>query len=235
MLVAVVPLVFAARSFGTNFPNGLTITQGSITSLTPTALTVQANGAVPTTCTRPSSSPVVAGFKVGEPVSIDCQNGVLISIVQSGLDLGLDITLIPGIPENPNADSRLPVPGPPPTQQQCAAAWNTTAPLASRQSLGADAPVSASVVVSSVSAPLPGTQLTVVQTGHTLKVTSPVATGPVCAIWFDLPGPRHAMVHGLWKDGSVSEWNGFIQHGFVYTDGAAPFRVSTNGTLTTDD
>ena len=226
----ILPLVFAAASGGTNLPHGLTFVQGPITSLTPTALTVQANGAVPTTCTRPPSSPVGAGFKLGELVNIDCQYGVLISASQAGLRLGLNITLIPGLPENPNVDARAPVPAPSPTQSQCAAAWNATAPLSSRQAIGVGAPLTAQVGTQSVSAPVPGTRLAVQQTGHGVVVVSPVVTGPACVIEFALPGPRRAMVHGLWKDGTVPEWNGFIQHGSNYMDGPL-FQVAPNGTI----
>jgi len=229
-LVGIVSLAFAAASLATSFPNGLTSVQGPITSLTPTALTVQANGAVPTTCTRPSSSPVGAGFKLGELVRIDCENGVLLDVAQAGLNLGLDITLIPGLPENSNVDARVPTPALSPTRSQCAAAWNATAPLASRQTIGAGAPLTAQVATMSVSAPVPGTRLVVQQTGHGVVVVSPVVTGPACVIDFALPGPRHAMAHGLWKDGTVPEWNGFIQHGSNYMDGPL-FQVSANGTI----
>ena len=231
----IVALALAAVSSAANFPNGLTIAKGEITSLSPTALTVQANAGGPTTCTRPSSSPIVAGFKVGELVSIDCQNGVLSTIAPSRLiHLGLDLTLIPGIPESPDRPAATPVPAPRPTQQQCATAWNTTAPVASQQALGAEAPVTAHATVSSVSMPLPGTQLAFAQTAHGLKTVSPVVTGPTCTIWFALPGPRHAMVYGVWKDGTVPAWFGFTQPGFEYINGTT-FRVSANGTLSSAD
>jgi hypothetical protein len=235
VLAVIAPLAFAAASLGATFPNGITIANGSVTSLTPTELTVQPGGGNPTTCTRPSSSPIVAGFKVGELVSIDCQDGVLQVITPSRLlHPGLDLTLIPGIPESHTRVTAMPVPGPLPTQLQCATAWNTTAPVAAQQALGADAAVTAHVTISSVSAPLPGTQLAFKQTAHGLVAVSPVVTGPVCGIWFALPGPRHTHVDGVWKDGTVPEWSGFTQPGFEYINGAS-FPVSANGTLSNAD
>jgi hypothetical protein len=232
MLFAIAPVTFVAASFGATLPNGLTTAKGVITSLSPTQLTVQPDGGNRTTCTRPSSSPIIEGFSVGEMVWIDCQYGVLSDITPSRLiKPGLDLTLIPGIPESPNRASATPVPAPLPTQAQCAAAWNTTAPAAALQALGAEAPITAHVTVSSVSMPLPGTQPAFKQTANGLVPVSPFVTGPACGIWFALPGPRHAHVDGVWKDGTVSEWSGFTQPGFEYIPGAS-FRVSADGTLT---
>ena len=76
MLVVIVPLAFAAVSFA-GVPS-FSITKGHVTSLTPTELTVQtvqAQGQVPTSCTRASSSPAFTGFKVGDLVTIDASSG----------------------------------------------------------------------------------------------------------------------------------------------------------------
>jgi hypothetical protein len=190
MLVVIVPLSFAAvssagvQSFG--------IGQGPITLLTPSQLTVQANARVPTSCRRTSSSPVVAGFKVGDQVTINCVQGVLVSIASgfNAAPLGPVIS-IPGLQEGPRG---VPVPGPNPTARQCVAAWNTTAPLASRQAIGAQSAFGAYVGIESVR--LAGT-----------------ATGSSCSIYFALPGSRTAWVTSVWKDGSAGEWTGFTQHG----------------------
>src|ERR1700689_3038286 len=111
MFVVIVPLAFAAVSFAgvQSFGVGL----GPITLLTPSELTVQANGQVPTSCRRTSSSPAVAGFKVGDQATINCVQGVLIGIA-SGFGRGSlgPVISIPGLQESPRG---VPAPGPNPT------------------------------------------------------------------------------------------------------------------------
>ena len=80
MLVVIVSLAFATVSFA-GVP-AFSIAQGPVTSLSTSELTVQANAQIPTSCTRASSSPVVAGFKVGDQVTINCVQGVLVSIAK---------------------------------------------------------------------------------------------------------------------------------------------------------
>jgi hypothetical protein len=197
MLVLIVPLVFAAVSFA-GVPS-FSIAQGPITALTPSGLTVQANAQVPTSCTRASSSPAVAVFKVGDQVTINCIQGVLVSIA-AGLGkprLG-PVIPITGLPES---NGGVPAPGPPPTHNQCAAAWNTTAPLAARHAIGALTPHAAHVGAgsSSLASPTPSVHA--------------VATGPDCEIWFLLPGIRTAWVRSVWKHRTARDWVGFIEQG----------------------
>jgi hypothetical protein len=230
MLVLIVPLAFAAVSFA-GVPS-FSIAQGPITSLTPSNLTVQANARNPTSCTRTSSSPAVAGFKVGDQITINCIQGVLVSIA-GGLDkprLG-PVIPITGLPESHGG---VPAPGPPPTHNQCAVAWNTTSPVASRQAIGALAPLGAFVGGGSSS-------LVSATPSHL------VATGPNCVIWFVLPGMRTAELISVWKHRTAQDWQGFIEHGggFGATRGILSqaiikvmaetsqgwFWVSENGTL----
>jgi hypothetical protein len=231
ILVVIVPLAFAAVSFAV-VPS-FSIAQGPVTLLTSSELTVQANAQVPTSCTRASSSPAVAGFKVGDQVTINCVQGVLVSIA-AGLrrpPLG-PVIPIRGLPESGGG---VPVPGPSPTADKCVAAWNATAPIASRQAIGAQSPLAAYVGIESES-----------------LASSP--QGPACSIWFVLPGVRTAWVTSVWKVGTARDWQGFTQHGdwgptrgilsLAIVDGivAAPtpeashwFWVSQNGTLSRAD
>jgi hypothetical protein len=198
MLIAVVPLAFAAVA-AASVPS-FSIAQGPITSLTPSGLTVQANAQVPTSCTRASSSPAVAGFKVGDQVTINCIQGVLVSIAAGLGKPPLHVPDIP-IPGLPESNGGVPVRGPRPTADQCVAAWDATAPLASREAIGAQSPLAATVGVESESLASPTPSL------HT------VATGPICSIWFALPGLRAASVTSMWKDGTARDWEGFTEHG----------------------
>jgi hypothetical protein len=192
MLVGTVPLAFAAVSVAgvQSFGVGL----GPITLLTPSELTVQANGQVPTSCRRTSSSPAVAGFKVGDQVTINCVQGVLVSIA-SGFGRGSlgPVISIPGLQEIPHG---VPAPGPHPTAHQCVAAWNATAPLASRQAIGTQSPLGAYV-------------------GSESGGSADTATGPFCSIYFVLPGMRTAWVTSVWKNGTAGEWTGFTQTGSI--------------------
>jgi mono/diheme cytochrome c family protein len=216
------------------------VARGPITSLTPSEITVQATGQVPTSCTRTSSSPAFTGFKVGDLVTVDCkfgpitwQPGVLVSIT-AGLGRPPSLlTPIPGLKES-WSDGPAPVGGPRPTNAQCVAAWNTNAPLAARQALGALTPLAAQV---STNPPY-----------ITLMEPSPqaVATVPACSISFVLPDGRKAHVGGPWEDGTAQVWIGSIEHGRSSSTSDASvkkaaetsqgwFWVSQNGTLTSAD
>jgi hypothetical protein len=194
---------------------------------------VQANGAIPTSCTRTSSSPAVAGFKVGEQVTIDCKGGVLVSIT-AGLGRHRSLLIpIPGLAENWSAGP-APVGGPRPTRDQCAAAWNATAPLVSRQAIGALTPLAAQVSTNPpyISVMRPSVRV--------------IATVPACSISFVLPGARTAHVGSPWEDGTAQVWIGSIEHGGPFSTNDASvkekaetsqgwFRVSQNGTLSSAD
>jgi hypothetical protein len=190
MLVLIVPLVLAAVSVAGVPAFGVGL--GPITLLTPSELTVQANAQVPTSCRRTSSSPAVAGFVVGDEVTINCVQGVLVSIASGfgGGSLGPVIS-IAGLQE---IGGGVPAPGPNPTARQCAASWNATAPLASRDAIGAQSALGAYVGSESVS-------------------LDDTTTGPACSIYFVLPGVRTAWVTSVWKDGTTPEWRGFTQNG----------------------
>jgi hypothetical protein len=192
MLVVIVSLTFAAVSLAG--VQSFSIGQGPITLLTPSELTVQANAQIPTSCRRASSSPAITGFKVGEQVTVNCVQGVLVSIARQlgSPPLGAVIP-IPGLQESLGG---VPVSGPNPTADQCVAAWNATAPLASRQAVGAESPLAAYVGIEGDSA-------------------ASSVTGPACSIWFVLPGVRTAWVMSVWKDGTAREWRGFAQPGYM--------------------
>lgn len=198
MLVPIVSLTFAAVSLAG--VQSFSIGQGPITLLTPSELTVQANAEIPTSCMRASSSPAIAGFKIGDRVTINCVQGVLVSI--SG-KLGSPplgpVTPIPGLRESPGG---VPVPGPSPSANQCKAAWNATAPLVSRQAIAAQDPLAA--YVGSSTADL----------GASTRSSQDVA-GPTCSIWFALPGVRTTWVTSVWKDGTARDWRGFGQRGYM--------------------
>jgi hypothetical protein len=220
---AIAPLVFAASSLATTVPP-FTTAYGPITSLTPSGLTVQANAEIPTSCTTTSSSPTLAGFRVGDQVTIACKEGVLASITMGRGQPGVGRPVIPiaGLAES--FSGALPTPGPSPTQEQCAAAWNKNAPPASRAAIAALSPLAVQVGAGSagVVSPPPNP--------HT------VASGPTCVISFVLPGARTAQVSSVWKQGTAQSWRGFIDGGyrpfFVTKPG---FSVSASGTLSGPD
>ena len=190
VLVVIVSLAFATDSFA-GAP-AFSIAQGPVTLLSTSELTVQANAQIPTSCTRSSSSPVVAGFKVGDQVTINCVQGVLVSIAKglSKPPLG-PVIPIRGLPQ---FHAGVPIPGPNPTAGQCVAAWNAGAPLVAREAIGAQSPLAAYVGTESVS-----------------RGSSP--GGPACSIYFALPGVRTAWVTGVWKDGAARTWQGFTEDG----------------------
>jgi hypothetical protein len=194
MLVLIVPLVLAAVSVSVSVAGvpAFGVGLGPITLLTSSELTVQENAQVPTSCRRTSASPAVAGFEVGDEVTINCVQGVLVSIASGfgGGSLGPVIS-IAGLQE---VSGGVPAPGPNPTARQCAAAWNGTAPLASRDAIGAQSALGAYVGSESIS-------------------LDDTTTGPACSIYFVLPGVRTSWVTSVWKDGTTPEWRGFTQNG----------------------
>jgi hypothetical protein len=217
ILVAIVPLAFAAVSSATTVVPAFNTAYGPITSLTPSDLTVQANAQIPTSCMRTSASPTVARFKVGDQVTIACEYGALASIAKGhGFRLGPVIS-IPGLTER--FGDALPVPGPRPTQERCAAAWNKHAPLASRQAIGALTPLAVFVGAGTTDASAP-------------PPSSHIASGPTCNISFYLPGWRTAEVSSVWKHGAAQDWSGFVHGGYGHLLIIQPsFSVSANGTL----
>jgi hypothetical protein len=219
MLVVIVPLAFAAASSATIVVPVFNTADGQITSLTRSEVTVQANAEVPTSCAKTSASPALAGFKVGEQVTIACTQGVLASITKGPPRLGPDIP-IPGLSES--FGGALPVSGPRPTQEQCAAAWNKNAPLAAQQAVGALAPLAVQVGVGA------GGVISPPPTMHT------IASGPICSISFALTGARTAEVSSVWKHGTAQNWRGFIKRGYpapLHDITQAGFTISASGTL----
>lgn len=219
MLVLIVPLAFAAVSSATTVVPLFNTAYGPITSLTRSELTVQANAEIPTSCTRASAAPGVAGLKVGDQVTIACTNGVLASITKGqGQRLG---PVIPITGLSQSFGGALPAPGLRPTQEQCTAAWNKNAPLASRQTIGALTPLAVQVSRGTSSAVSPTPSF------HT------VASGPICIISFFLTGARTARVSSVWKHGTARDWRGFIDGGYGHVFITPPgFSISANGTLT---
>jgi hypothetical protein len=219
LLVAIVPLVFATASPATTVPL-FTTAYGPITSLTPTELTVQANAQIPTSCTRTSAAPTIAGLRVGDQVTIACTHGVLASITKTSSRSRLGpVIAIAGLSEGFGV--ALPVPGPRPTQEQCAAAWNKNAPLESREAIGVLTPLAVQVSrgTTAVVSPPPNIHTT--------------ASGPTCNISFVLPGARTARVSSVWKHGTAQNWTGFIDRGYGHILITQPgFSVSVNGSLT---
>jgi hypothetical protein len=180
-------------------------------------------------------------------VTIECKQGVLVSIT-AGLGGGFSPVVpifgptlslpgsvaIAGLPEN--FGSAVPVPGPYPTTKQCVAAWNTSAPLASRQAIGEQKPLAVDVS-SDFAADYARTRNPIgfSGSGHL------IAKGPSCFFSFLLPGARTATVRSLWKDGAAKNWSGYIGSlgrvptTVVTAPPAGWFWVSDNGTLSSAD
>jgi hypothetical protein len=216
----IVPLVFAAVSSATSGLPLFNTAYGPITSLTGSGLTLQADGEIPTSCTTTPGSPTATGFKVGEQVTIACKRGVLASITKGRGEPRLGPVIpITGLAES--LKGALPARGPRPTQEQCAAAWNRNAPLASRQAIGALIPLAIQVVVGSgdvLTSPPPSSHV--------------VASGPICDISFVLPGARTARVTSVWKHGTARDWQGSIDGGYPHLVITLPgFSVSAIGKL----
>jgi hypothetical protein len=220
MVVVVVPLALAAAASATPAVPLFNTAYGPITSLTPRALTVQANAQIPTTCASTAGSPSDARFTIGDHVTIACKQGVLVSITRGHGSPRLGPVIpIPGLTES--FDNGLPAPGPPPTQKQCAAAWNEYAPLASREAIGSLSPLAVEVYRGSSDAVSPPPN------------THQVAQGPTCDIMFVLPGARTAQVTSNWKQGTAKSWRGFIDGGYPHLFVTEPgFTVSPDGTVT---
>jgi hypothetical protein len=220
MVVVVVPLALAAAASAAPTVPLFNTAYGPITALTPKSLTVQADAQIPTTCASTTTSPSAARFKLGDQVTIACKQGVLVSIARGHGSPRLGPVIpIPGLTES--FDNGLPAPGPPPTQRQCAAAWNENAPLTSREAIGSLSPLAVEVFrgSSDVASPPPNT--------HT------VAQGPTCDITFVLPGVRTAQVTSVWKQGTAKSWRGFIDGGYPHLFVTQPgFSVSPDGTVT---
>src|SRR5262249_14255588 len=160
----------------------------------------------------------VRGFKVGDLVMIDCDQGILARIAKAASTRGGPATSIVGLPNRFAVGS--PAPGPAPTKAQCAAAWNATAPLAARQAIRALSPLGALISRGSADRVSPVTQTT--------------TQGPFCQISFVLPGQsaRTATVTSFWKHGEPEGWTGFIAHTgarFFLTADETEFTVSTTG------
>jgi hypothetical protein len=254
MLAVIVPLAFvAATAAATVFP--ISIAGGPVTSLTSSGVTVQANGEVPTSCTRTSSSPALTGFKVGENVTIECKQGILVTVA-AGLGRPRGFTPPPfgswpdlpsagavaGLPDN--FGDAVPASGPYPTTSQCASAWNATAPAASRQAIGAQHPLAANVTSNWIADY--ATKTTKLSNGVSVTGSGGplIAKGRECLISFWLPGARTATIRSLWKDGKAQDWNGYVSGLGRYIDtnqqlglgggaGLAWFSVAGDGTLIT--
>jgi hypothetical protein len=224
ILLGLVPLAFAAASSAAIVVPLFVSADGPITSLARSGLTVQANAQVPTSCTRSSASPPLAGFKLGDQVTIACEQGALVSITmgrgQPGL--GSPVIPIPGLTEQ--LGGALPAPGPRPTKDQCAAAWSENAPFASRAAIRALRPLVVQVTAGSLGV------LSAPPDSHS------IAEGPTCVISFLLPGARTAQVISVWKHGTARAWRGFVDGGyrtlFIIKPG---FSASANGTLRSAD
>ncbi len=201
-------------------PPSLFYEQGPITSLSASKLTVQGDGQLPLTCAREPVSPSIGGFEVGDMVMIDCDQGVLARIAKAVRSTFGPTRSITGLP---NRFARgAPVSGPSPTKQQCASAWNATAPVAARQAIAALSPLGAQVAWGRADRDSP--------TGQAMS------EGPFCQISFVLPGrsARIATVTSFWKRGEPEGWAGFIdQTGarFFLTADETEFSVSATGTL----
>ena len=184
---------------GASSPPRFSNAQGSIITLTPSGLTVKGPGLIAMSCSRDSSSPDLSGFNVGDAVTMDCHQGVL-----TGISPGLGTSLGAGksLPGLTGPAHVMPAPGPMPTKQECASAWNTTAPMVARDAVAALQPLAARVLVGSLS----------VAGGHPFRT---VANGPICSITFVLPGTQTVKASGVWKNAAVPLWKGFLAPGFL--------------------
>jgi hypothetical protein len=157
----------------------------------------------------------LVGFKIGVWAIVDCTNGVLTQITKRGHE-PQDGATFPGLERFFSRSlSKLPSPGPNPTNAQCAKAWNMSTPVSSRHALVQLHPLAAEVVVS-------------VEQFPPQKNVTP--KGPMCWVSITLPGGQSARIQAVWKNGTATNWKGIIAARFLSTS-RAQFAVTSTGSL----
>ena len=163
------------------------------------------------------------GHLVAERGKILLQETPLSATCTQATGTGTPTTIL-GLPDSFGPGSAIatgvPVPGPPPTEEQCAAGWNATAPLTARRAVGALNPTGAEISIGSVSDIYRAPSLHLV-------------TGPSARIPF--VGAQEETANGLWKDGTTHNWTGSVGGPPEFAIATKiDFSVTKDGTLSSN-